>query len=397
MYNRKNFLILLLLFSNLIYSHNPKNSENEVILGDLINILPLKIKLIIKNLNQNNKLFFQLRKNEIPQMVEFLKNEKMLDDFTESIYLKLGNNNDEYKILNDEQVDILHSCLRKKLICYEGFLEDLRANSIRSFSNDKKLSNGLILYGPPGNGKSTIAKKIAELTDSNLFELKGSTIIGPYENEGSKTIEKTFESAIYYFNKNLKRAIIFIDEIDAIATTKMNNRPNVSLLSATQTLWLNMDRVKNNNGIFIIFATNDFESLHHAVKDRIRTSIEIKNPDFKDRKNIMNFLFKKYQISFDKKIDLDRFVKLTDGLSIRSIENIILESLMNAESNGLVKVSTFEHEINQAKKKFLVNKFNDLLEKFFDFGRILTILHTILMISRDIRYSFFNNLNVGYE
>jgi SpoVK/Ycf46/Vps4 family AAA+-type ATPase len=146
--------------------------------------------------------------------------------------------------------------------------------------------NRLILHGPPGNGKSTYAKKIAQEIGSLFFEVSAPSIVTTYQGSGSENINNIFNDAIKDQLETNKKVIIFIDEIDAIASTKIKR--SIDSKSATQALWLNLDKIKKNPNIFVIMATNHFKDLNPTLLDRFGDNIiEIPNPDKNMRKEIL--------------------------------------------------------------------------------------------------------------
>lgn len=192
-----------------------------------------------------------------------------------------------------------------------------------------KSLNRLILYGPPGNGKSTIAKKIAELTDGEFISAGAPSIVGKYLGQGVSFINGLFEDALKKSAITDKRVIIFIDEIDAIATFNSSELKSAHT-EALQALWLNLDKYKDNANIFVVCATNEIEKIHPTFLDRFGNNlIEIKNPDLEKRIAIL-----RHYLPADSDIDfkiIKNLAKKCSGLSGRSLEDLATEAIARAE------------------------------------------------------------------
>src|SRR5579872_6295376 len=126
-----------------------------------------------------------------------------------------------------------------------------KINALTDVEIKNGFRNKLILHGVPGNGKTTYAIKIAEATNSELIKIKGSEIITEFSGSGSKAIKQAFNTALDIISRENKRVVIFIDEIDAIATqVNVSKHPMMAERSSTaQTLWQWLEDVKLNSKI----------------------------------------------------------------------------------------------------------------------------------------------------
>jgi ATP-dependent 26S proteasome regulatory subunit len=215
------------------------------------------------------------------------------------------------------------------------FIDHLKQQNLHR-ENNEEFGNALILHGPPGNGKTTLAKKMAEETNSIFIEIDAPSIVGEYLGSGPKHIVKLFTDAldktVSEFGAN-QRVMIFIDEIDSL--TSKNDGSEQYALTIKQ-LWLWIDRLEKNPRVSLIFATNNYNKLDQALKNRFEESaiVEIKNPSPKIRREIIEFYVTKIKYELDPEFELsqeyiDILIKNTDNFSIRSIKKLVYQIRRN--------------------------------------------------------------------
>ncbi len=203
---------------------------------------------------------------------------------------------------------------------------------------NRAYGNRMILHGPSGNGKTMMAKKLAEQTGSKHMEYKGSEFIDKYIGSGAASLRKVFEEAIAHYEKTGERVIISIDEIDAIAglgSNKENNSPEYQ--NTQMELWNLLDKYENDNRIFFIGTTNSLNVLDQRIKRRFRLeSVEIPAPNDNQREAVAKYYFSKLN-----NVDLEAicsgqckkdFIKNTKGFSNSDLKSV--SRLIKDETNS---------------------------------------------------------------
>jgi len=244
--------------------------------------------------------------------------------------------------------------------------------------------NRLILYGPPGNGKSTFARVIANETHSELLEIHGPSLVELYAGSGPKKINETFELALNQSDEYRKRYIIFIDEIDSIAITSASVESMHQYRVTLQTLWLWLDKIKKLPNIFVVVASNKYKELDATFLSRFGSNvIEIPNPDDKMRREIIEYNLDMINTSFDPDFHLsdktiEYLVKKTNGFSIRTIEDIITSIQHESEKNidSIIKI----HRGKLSNKLDPEEQTRDNL-RWTKFGTIISFAHLLVSLT----------------
>lgn len=187
---------------------------------------------------------------------------------------------------------------------------------------------GVLLYGPPGCGKTMLAKAIASESSANFINIRMSTIMDKWFGESNKLV-----AAIFSLARKLQPCIIFIDEIDSFLRERQSTDHEVSsnLKTEFMTLW---DGLTSEGRIMVLGATNRPNDIDNAILRRMPKRFPVKLPNAAQRRKILELTLKDAHLD-DSDFDIDYIVKRTEGMSGSDLREACRNAAMNATRESI--------------------------------------------------------------
>jgi len=223
-----------------------------------------------------------------------------------------------------------------------------------------KPPRGILMYGPPGSGKTLIARAVANEAGAFLFVINGPEIMSKMSGESESNLRKAFEEA----EKN-SPSIIFIDEIDSLAPKRDKTQGEVEKKIVSQLLTL-MDGISAKSQVVVIACTNRPNSIDPSLRrfGRFDREIDIGVPDEKGRTEILGIHTKKMRL--DKNVDLEEISKETYGFVGADLAQLCTEAAMQCVRKKIEMFDIEEEKVDEEILETLIvnqNHFRIALEQ----------------------------------
>ena len=192
------------------------------------------------------------------------------------------------------------------------------------------MPKGVLLVGPPGTGKTMLAKAVAGESNVPFFSMSGSEFVEMFVGMGASKVRDLFKQA-----KEKAPCIVFIDEIDAIGKKREGNfSGNDEREQTLNQLLTEMDGFEENSGVIILAATNRPESLDPALTrpGRFDRRVPVELPDLKGREEILKVHARKVKVASD--VDFNKIARMASGASGAELANIVNEAALRAVRDG---------------------------------------------------------------
>ena len=306
--------------SGAVFAKDIEKTVSPVLSFLLTTILPLIIfigvgqymsKKLMERAGGKNSMAFGMGKS----------NAKVYVQSTEGIHFSDVAGEDEAKENLQEIVDYLHN--PKKYT-------DVGAS----------MPKGVLLVGPPGTGKTMLAKAVAGEANVPFFSISGSEFVEMFVGMGASKVRDLFRQA-----KEKAPCIVFIDEIDAIGKKRDGQiGGNDEREQTLNQLLTEMDGFEGNNGVIILAATNRPESLDPALTrpGRFDRRVPVELPDLAGREAILNVHARKIKLADD--VDMHTIARMSSGASGAELANIINEAALRTVRSGRTVVTEADLE-----------------------------------------------------
>lgn len=246
-----------------------------------------------------------------------------------------------------------------------------------------KMPKGVLLIGPPGSGKTLLAKAVAGEADVPFFNLSGSDFVEMFVGVGASRVRDLFEQAKRSAKQSQKGCIIFIDEIDAVGRQRFagiggGHDEREQTLNA---LLVEMDGFNTQAGVILIAATNRPDVLDPALlrPGRFDRIVVIDRPDIIGREAILKVHAN--NVKADKDVDLKRIAKQTSGFSGADLANLINEAALLAARRNKQSVTMKDMEeaieriwMGPEKKSRVISKAEKSLTAYHESGHAILSL-----------------------
>ncbi len=336
------------------FSKNIEKKTSPLLSGLLTVFLPIIVFIIIGQI-MGRKLIEHAGGKNAMSFGMGKSNAKVYVQSTEGIHFDDVAGEDEAKDNLKEIVDYLH-------------------NTKKYTEAGASMPKGILLVGPPGTGKTMLAKAVAGEAGVPFFSMSGSEFVEMFVGMGAAKVRDLFSQA-----KEKAPCIVFIDEIDAIGKKRDGQiGGNDEREQTLNQLLTEMDGFEGNNGVIILAATNRPESLDPALTrpGRFDRRVPVELPDLAGREAILKVHARKIKVGED--VDFHTIARMASGVSGAELANIINEAALRAVRNGrtIVNEADLEESIEVViagyqKRNAVLSNHEKLVVSYHEIGHAL--------------------------
>ncbi len=242
--------------------------------------------------------------------------------------------------------------------------------------------NGIILFGPPGCGKTLLAKAVASESKCNFITVKGPEILSKWVGESQKSIREIFRKG-----RQASPSIIYFDEIDAITAVRMSYDGTGSGVTSSivNQILVEMDGLEDRKGVIVIASTNRPDLVDSALlrPGRFDRLLYVMAPDLESRKKILEVHTHSMPLAND--VSLKHIAQITEGYSGADLENVCREAGMQAIREKMEDIDKIEYKhFEFALSKIKSTLPTEVIEKYEDMAKVITTSRNIKDSSADL-------------
>jgi ATP-dependent metalloprotease len=299
----------------------------------------------------------------------------MVVELTGSFRTRTGQNNEVQPQHQTVRFSDVHGCDEAKEELQE--LVEFLMNPEKFNKLGGKLPKGVLLVGPPGTGKTMLARAVAGEAGCPVFYMSGSEFDELYVGVGAKRVRDLFAQA-----RNKAPAIIFIDELDAVGS-KRNARDPAYAKQTLNQLLTELDGFSPSTGVILIAATNYPEALDKALTrpGRFDRNVNVPLPDVRGRIEILKHHMRNMPLAAD--VDATNLARSTSGMSGAELENIANQAAVHASRLKQKKVTALDLEWAKDKvmmgaesKSRMIREKDKIMTAYHEAGHTLVNLYT---------------------